>query len=269
MQACPCLISCTVFLRCPLPTIQHNDLRRYEDDEEDLEWDEIFNGQVMADKTHVEGDWSQEAVALLKRLAFDHSRRRASASKQSIGDTSQHHSSSSQAGPSTAHGNSSESRSPYPVSDMTAVSLSQPPTNANSYRPHKQARTQTVDTDEAEAHLHQRKSSNPLPFGGSPWQGMPAGPSDNEAEEDAGMDDREEGPSSNQGASMDGVWNGSDGQQVPPNKRRRTQQDSMAFGRVPSRKQRDVPVARYSQVGYITLPQVHASLHSSDQRTSS
>ena len=224
---------------------------RYEDDEEDLEWDEIFNGQPMADKTHVDGKWSKDALALLNRLAFDPtkhgsaSRKRQSTSQQSVGDTSQHHSQSSQAEPVTTKTTSHESRSPYQSSSMSQATMILSQANGNSSMTHPQSQSHAMDTDEETAELHTNETAGLLPFAAGHWQGSPAGPS---AEEEY----RVAGPSM-QGSDGSGAWNGmDDSQQVPPNKRRRIQQNGVAFGRVVNKgHHRDAPVARYNEVGCI------------------
>jgi len=38
---------------------------RYVDDEEDLEWDQVFNGAEMDEKTDIIGEWNSEALAFL------------------------------------------------------------------------------------------------------------------------------------------------------------------------------------------------------------
>ena len=224
---------------------------RYDDDEEDLEWDEIFNGQPMADKTHVDGKWSKDALALLERLAFDPTKH-GSASKncgstprQSVGDTSQHHSQSSQAEPVTTKDTSHESRSPYQSSSMSQATMILPQANGNSSMTHTQSQSHGMDTDDETAQIHKSQNAEPLPFSAGQWPGSPAGPS---AEEDYGA----AGPSM-QETDGSGAWNGmDDSQQVPPNKRRRTQQGGVTFGRAVSKgHQSDAPVARYNEVSCI------------------
>ena len=211
---------------------------RYEDDSEDLEWDEIFNQTPMTDKTDVQGNWSTDASALLDKLAASpvkhrsasKKRARATTSKQSVGDTSQHHSQSSQAGPSAAFGVSHESRSPQQHSNMSRASLSPGQAGGHGHQPPSQSENGNLEMGEEVDNLHANESADSLPFGSGQWQGAPAGPS---------MQD-----------SGDDAWEGAaDAPQVSPNKRRRTQDDGSGLGRAPSRKQyRDPPVARFTEV---------------------
>ena len=190
----------------------------------------------MTDKTVVKGKWSTEALALLDMLAFDPtkprfaSKKRAATSRQSVGDSSQHHSQSSQAGQSTAFGTSHESHTPKQHSNMSQASLSPGQNDGHGHQLHSQS--QNVDTEMGEevAQLHARETADSLPFVAGQWQGAPAGPS---TQEDG-----------------DNAWEGTDNaSQVPPNKRRRTQEGGTAFGGAPSRKQqREMPVARFQPV---------------------
>lgn len=192
----------------------------------------------MTDKTDVRGNWSTDALALLDKLAASPAkhrsaskkRARAAASKQSVGDTSQHHSQSSQAGPSTAFGVSHESRSPQQHSNMSQASLSPGQAGGHGHQPPSRSENGNLEMEEEVDDLHARGTADSLPSGSGQWQGAPAGPS---------MQD-----------SGDDAWEGTtDAPQVLPSKRRRTQDDGAAFGPAPSRKQhRNAPVARYTEV---------------------
>ena len=212
---------------------------RYEDDSEDLEWDEVFNQTPMTDKTDVQGNWSTDALAFLHKLAASPVKHRSASKKrahaatfqQSVSDTSQHHSQSSQAGPSTAFGVSHESRSPQQHSNMSQASLSPNQAGGHGHQPPSQSENGNLEKGEELDTLHTDESADSLPFDSGQWQGAPAGPS---------MQD-----------SGDDAWEGTaDAPQVSPNKRRRSQDDGSALGRAPGRKQhRDAPVARFTEVG--------------------
>lgn len=207
----------------------------------------MFNHEPMDDKTDVQGEWSTEALALLDRLdstndrAANSNKRRAT-SRQSVGDASQDHSQNSQAGQSTARGTSRKSRSQKQQSSMSQASLSPHQPDDNRHQLHSQS--QNGDT---EMNLMHARETDPLPFGEGHWQGYPAGPS-------------MEGPADNLWEAPD------DAPQVPPNKRRRTQENGpTGFARAPSRKQqREAPVARFTQVSPVLwhCPQLCCSRHS-------
>ena len=226
--------------------------RRYEDDSEDLEWDEVFNQAPMTDKTDVRGDWSTDALALLDGLAASPAKHRyasrkharAATPKQSVGDTSQHHSQSSQAGPSIAFGISHESRSPQQHSNMSGASLSPGQAGGRGHQPPSQSKNGNMEMGQKVDNLHASGTADSPPFRSGQWQGAPAGPSMQQSGDDA--------------------WEGTGvAPQASPNKRRRTQEDGTAFGQVPSRKQhRDAPVARFTQVSQ-ALQQQPAALHHS------
>lgn len=190
----------------------------------------------MDDKTDVQGEWSTEAIALLDSLAVDPSKARAAksnkrraTSRQPVSETSPHHSQNSQAGQSAALGMPWASGSSQEHSNMSQASLSPGQPDNNRHHPHSQS--ENGDTEMVEAQMLARKTADPLPFGAGQWQGCPAGPS---------MDD-----------PADNAWEApDDAPQVPPNKRRRTQEDGpTAFARAFSKKQqREAPVARFTQV---------------------
>ena len=193
----------------------------------------------MTDKTDVQGNWSTDALAFLHKLAASPVKHRSASKKrahaatfqQSVSDTSQHHSQSSQAGPSTAFGVSHESRSPQQHSNMSQASLSPNQAGGHGHQPPSQSENGNLEKGEELDTLHTDESADSLPFDSGQWQGAPAGPS---------MQD-----------SGDDAWEGTaDAPQVSPNKRRRSQDDGSALGRAPGRKQhRDAPVARFTEVG--------------------
>lgn len=190
----------------------------------------------MDDKTDVQGDWSTEALALLQSLAVDPSKARAAkgnkrraTSRQPVSGTSPHHSQNSQAGQSPALGMSRASGSMQEHSNMSQASLSPGQPENNRHQPHSQS--ENTGTEMVEALMHARTTADPLTFGAGQWQGCPAGPS---------MED-----------PADNAWEApDDSPPVPPNKRRRTQEDNKtAFARALSqRQQREAPVARFTQV---------------------
>lgn len=193
----------------------------------------------MIDKTDVKGNWSPDALALLDRLAVSPAKHRSASKKraheatsnQSTGNTSQHHSQSSQAGQSSAVGTGHESHSPQQHSNMSQASLSPGQAGGHGQQPQTQSDNGRIEMDAEVDPIQARQTADSQPFRSGQWQGAPAGPS---------MQD-----------SVTDAWEGTaDAPPVSPNKRRRTQDDGPVFGQAPSRKQhREAPVARYTEVG--------------------
>lgn len=110
-----------------------NQLCRYESDEEDLEWDQVFNGAPMDDKTEFHGTWGPKAQALLDSLRIKTHQRSKSVSNmrssgfgQSAAASSQQHSQASQQDTADAYGISNESHSPPQANGFSPGSQSQP-----------------------------------------------------------------------------------------------------------------------------------------------
>ena len=103
---------------------------RYVDDEEDLEWDQVFNGAEMHQKTDIKGEWSREALAFLGTLQHnpDLSKSASQMQMSEVGqsaDPSQHHSQGSHRNAANTHGVSNESHSPLQANGFSHGSGSQ------------------------------------------------------------------------------------------------------------------------------------------------
>jgi len=103
---------------------------RYVDDEEDLEWDQVFNGAEMDEKTDIIGEWNSEALAFLGTLQHnpDLSKSASQMQMSEVGqsaDPSQHHSQGSHRDAANTHGVSNESHSPPQANGFSHGSGSQ------------------------------------------------------------------------------------------------------------------------------------------------
>ncbi len=103
---------------------------RYVDDEEDLEWDQVFNGADMDEKTDIIGEWSCEALAFLGTLQHnpDLSKSASQMQMSEVGRSaapSQHHSQGSHSNAANTHGVSNESHSPLQANGFSHGSGSQ------------------------------------------------------------------------------------------------------------------------------------------------
>ncbi|KAL0037264.1 hypothetical protein WJX79_009148 [Trebouxia sp. C0005] len=110
---------------------------QYVDDEEDLEWDQVFNGAEMDQKTDIIGDWNSEALAFLGTLQHnpDLSKSASQMQMSQVGqsaDPSQHHSQGSHCNAANTHGVSNESHSPPQANGFSHGSGSQSQANDGS-----------------------------------------------------------------------------------------------------------------------------------------
>jgi hypothetical protein len=103
---------------------------RYVDDDEDLEWDQVFNGAEMDEKTDIIGEWNSEALAFLGTLQHnpDLSKSASQMQMSEVGqsaDPSQHHSQGSHRDAANTHGVSNELHSPPQANGFSHGSGSQ------------------------------------------------------------------------------------------------------------------------------------------------
>ena len=115
-------------------------LCRYADDQEDLEWDEVFNGAVMDDKTEVKGEWSKEAAAFLETLRITSPKQRvsmhgmpASDMQQQNANSLEQNSAGSRQGPAETSRHSTESHSQHQPNGFASGSHKHLQTNGISH----------------------------------------------------------------------------------------------------------------------------------------
>ena len=132
LMPCYCLSGWSTQAAQPLP--------RYVDDQEDLEWDEVFNGAKMDDKTEVKGEWSEEAEAFLETLKITTPKQRMPMNGMPVSDMQQQNahsldqnSAGSRQGPAKTSRHSTESHSRHQTNGFASGSHQHLQTNGISH----------------------------------------------------------------------------------------------------------------------------------------
>jgi len=136
---------------------------RYVDDEEDLEWDQVFNGAEMDEKTDIIGEWNSEALAFLGTLQHnpDLSKSASQMQMSEVGqsaDPSQHHSQGSHRDAANTHGVSNESHSPPQASwEGPGPSQAVPPNKRRRIQSNDSRRDQRLSAETLQPRYNQAR----------------------------------------------------------------------------------------------------------------